>query len=219
MGPPDTDDITANTSNASASSETPKETKKAKREREEKEREEREREEKAKEEAEKERKEEEEKQKAEEKAATPEPPPEKKPRKEYKKKSKEPKETTPSKTERDLTPCHILVGEMEACDDSWPFLYPVNAKQFPTYKKIIKRPMDIATIKRKLEAAQYATREEFCDDVRLIFANCEVFNEDDSPVGKAGHAMRHLFDTRWVELIGQEANDKGESKSATSASK
>ncbi len=58
------------------------------------------------------------------------------------------------------------------------------------------RPMDIATIKRKLDSGSYKTREEFCDDVRLIFANCEVFNEDDSPVGKAGHAMRHLFDTR-----------------------
>ncbi len=42
-------------------------------------------------------------------------------------------------SDKDLAPCHTLVAEMEACDDSWPFLFPVNAKQFPTYRKIIRR--------------------------------------------------------------------------------
>lgn len=39
---------------------------------------------------------------------------------------------------------------MEIHEDSWPFLLPVNTKQFPTYKKIIKTPMDLSTIKRKI---------------------------------------------------------------------
>jgi hypothetical protein len=49
---------------------------------------------------------------------------------------------------------------------------------------------------------RYKSREEFCSDVRLIFNNCETFNEDDSPVGKAGHSMRSFFETRWGELNG-----------------
>lgn len=109
-----------------------------------------------------------------------------------------------SRSEKDLSPCMTVIGELEVSDDAWPFLFPVNTKQFPTYRKIISKPMDIASIKKKLESGAYGTREEFCDDVRLIFSNCEVFNEDDSPVGKAGHAMRNLFNTRWVELIGQD---------------
>ena len=36
--------------------------------------------------------------------------------------------------------------------------------------------------------------------MRVIFNNCETFNEDDSPVGKAGHSMRTLFEARWLEL-------------------
>jgi len=94
------------------------------------------------------------------------------------------------------------LAELEASDDAWPFLFPVNTKQFPTYKKIIPKPMDLATIKKKLENGDYKSRADFGDDVRLIFANCEVFNEDDSPVGKAGHAMRSLFDARWLEIMG-----------------
>lgn len=43
-----------------------------------------------------------------------------------------------------------LVEEMESQDEAWPFLLPVNTKQFPTYKKIIKCPMDISTIKKRL---------------------------------------------------------------------
>ena len=108
-----------------------------------------------------------------------------------------------AQAEKDLTPCRAVIEEMVTSDDSWPFLYPVNTKQFPTYKKIIKNPMDLMTIKKRLGDKTYRTRDDFCSDVRLIFSNCEVFNEDDSPVGKAGYAMKSLFNTRWAELIAE----------------
>lgn len=46
----------------------------------------------------------------------------------------------------------------------------------------------------------YKSRDDFIADVRLIFDNCEMFNEDDSPVGKAGHSLRKFFEARWVDL-------------------
>ena len=105
-----------------------------------------------------------------------------------------------TKMDKDLTICHTVISEMEALDHAWPFLQPVNTKQFPTYKKVIKQPMDLATIKKKLDSNGYKLRDGFLDDVRLIFSNCELFNEDDSPVGKAGHAMKRHFEARWAEL-------------------
>ncbi|KPU75750.1 uncharacterized protein Dana_GF12391, isoform E [Drosophila ananassae] len=101
---------------------------------------------------------------------------------------------------KELAVCKTLLGEMELHEDSWPFLLPVNTKQFPTYRKIIKSPMDLSTIKKKLQDLSYKSREDFCVDVRQIFDNCEMFNEDDSPVGKAGHGMRKFFESRWTEL-------------------
>jgi len=80
-------------------------------------------------------------------------------------------------------------------EEAWPFLEPVNTRQFPTYKKVIKTPMDLSTIKKGLTAGQYKSREGFLTDVRLIFDNCETFNEDDSPVGKAGHNLRLFFES------------------------
>ncbi|CAH0716943.1 unnamed protein product, partial [Brenthis ino] len=98
---------------------------------------------------------------------------------------------------KELQFCKNLLCEMECHEHAWPFLVPVNTKQFPQYRKVIKCPMDLSTIKRKLHDSIYKCKEEFASDVRLIFSNCEVFNEDDSPVGRAGHCMRQFFDQRW----------------------
>lgn len=52
---------------------------------------------------------------------------------------------------KELAACKSLLEDLECHDDAWPFLLPVNTKQFPTYKKIIKIPMDLSTIKKRLQ--------------------------------------------------------------------
>nr|XP_031848882.1 bromodomain adjacent to zinc finger domain protein 2A-like [Nomia melanderi] len=59
--------------------------------------------------------------------------------------------TLTKKQQRELAPCKVLLEQLEQQDEAWPFLLPVNTKQFPTYKKIIKTPMDLSTIKKKLQ--------------------------------------------------------------------
>lgn len=46
----------------------------------------------------------------------------------------------------------------------------------------------------------YKGKDEFKDDVGLIFQNCQIFNEDDSPVGKCGRNMKTFFHKRWTDL-------------------
>ena len=58
--------------------------------------------------------------------------------------------TSVSKVDKDISICQTILSELSGHEDSWPFLTPVNTKQFPTYKKIIKVPMDISTIRKKL---------------------------------------------------------------------
>ncbi|XP_076119637.1 bromodomain adjacent to zinc finger domain protein 2B-like isoform X3 [Alosa pseudoharengus] len=105
--------------------------------------------------------------------------------------------------ERDLTLCRILLADLESHPDAWPFLNPVNAKAVPGYRKVIKKPMDLATIKEKIANNQYLNLETFIIDVNLIFDNCEKFNEDNSDIGRAGHSMRKFFEKRWPELLKQ----------------
>ena len=47
---------------------------------------------------------------------------------------------------------------------------------------------------------RYCNCEEFAADAQLVFNNCQLFNEDTSEVGVAGHAMRIFFENRWAEF-------------------
>ncbi|XP_028411273.1 bromodomain adjacent to zinc finger domain protein 2B-like isoform X2 [Dendronephthya gigantea] len=101
---------------------------------------------------------------------------------------------------KDMAPCRSLLAEMEKHEDAWPFLVPVNPKQFPEYYTIILSPMDFHTMKVKLRDFQYTSREEFAADSRLVFDNCNHYNEDDSEVGQAGKRLRKFFEKRWQEI-------------------
>lgn len=65
------------------------------------------------------------------------------------------KEKKSTKEARELNVCKSILTEMEKSNDAWPFLLPVNTKQFPTYKKIIKKAMDMQTIRTKLDNGRY----------------------------------------------------------------
>lgn len=95
-----------------------------------------------------------------------------------------------------------LLNELLKNEAAWPFQTPVDAKQHPEYYECIKSPMDLSTMKKKMRNNQYHKREEFFRDVELILDNCRYYNEDDSPVGEAGHALRTFFEERWAKLFG-----------------
>jgi hypothetical protein len=58
---------------------------------------------------------------------------------------------------------------------------------------------------------RYKCQADFANDARLVFNNCETFNEDDSDVGIAGHTMRKSFEMKWAELLltGKKEEERG----------
>lgn len=83
-----------------------------------------------------------------------------------------------------------------------PFYEPVDwvKLEIPAYPRMIKKPMDLSTIKKKLEGGEYATAEKFHDDFKLMIRNCFQFNPTDTPVNNAGHELDRLFDEKWKNL-------------------
>ena len=59
-----------------------------------------------------------------------------------------------------------------------PFLQKVNKREAPDYYTIIKQPMDIGTMIKKLKSYSYKSKKEFTDDLNLIWANCLKYNAD-----------------------------------------
>ena len=47
----------------------------------------------------------------------------------------------------------------------------------PDYREIIKRPIDLLTMKLKLECDEYVTAQQFADDLALMLDNCETYNQ------------------------------------------
>ncbi|KAI5159029.1 Bromodomain Adjacent To Zinc Finger Domain Protein 2B [Manis pentadactyla] len=95
----------------------------------------------------------------------------------------------------------MILTEIENHEDAWPFRLPVNLNFVPGYTKVIKKPMDFSTIREKLISGQYPNLEAFAVTVRLVFDNCEAFNQDDSVTGRAGHSMRKYLEKKWTDTL------------------
>ena len=82
---------------------------------------------------------------------------------------------------------------------SFAFEQPVDpvSLNIPNYLKVIKKPMDMSTIRNKLKMGEYENAKEFEADWRLMFSNCYKFNPADHPVHRAGKALEEIFDERW----------------------
>mmetsp|Transcript_956 Transcript_956/g.1434 ORF Transcript_956/g.1434 Transcript_956/m.1434 type:complete len:732 (-) Transcript_956:281-2476(-) len=83
------------------------------------------------------------------------------------------------------------------------FRDPVDAValNLPTYSTIVKKPMDLGTLKNKLETGQYNSPYEFADDMRLVFANALAFTPDPrEPVNISARELSHLFEQKFSSL-------------------
>ncbi|KAG5639317.1 hypothetical protein H0H81_004520 [Sphagnurus paluster] len=83
-----------------------------------------------------------------------------------------------------------------------PFYEPVDwvKLDIPTYPKLVKKPMDLSTIRKKLDANMYPTAMKFFEDFKLMIRNCFVFNPAGTPVNQAGIELQRVFDDKWKSL-------------------
>jgi len=77
----------------------------------------------------------------------------------------------------------------------WPFLEPVDENLLPQYYEIIKNPMDLKSIKDKLDLKSYKGVDEFSNDLRLITENCHKFNDQGSDVYRCGTELNELVNS------------------------
>ncbi|KAJ2685254.1 hypothetical protein GGH99_003813, partial [Coemansia sp. RSA 1285] len=90
---------------------------------------------------------------------------------------------------------------------AFPFMRPVDVELdgCPTYYTVIQQPMDLSTIKRRLDQASspssggYASADEFEADVRLMLSNCFTFNPPGTPVYLLGKDIEAVFDAEWAK--------------------
>lgn len=85
--------------------------------------------------------------------------------------------------------CEKVVLELRNyTEHSTPFLNKVSKREAPNYHLIIKKSMDLNTVLKKLKTFQYESKQDFVDDVMLIWKNCLTYNSDPSHFLR-GHAI------------------------------
>lgn len=89
----------------------------------------------------------------------------------------------------DMTPwqhkrCTDILKELKKNPASLDFRYPVPYQEMRLfdYPEIIKNPMDLSTVDKKLKARKYETVDDFVSDINLIFSNCYLYNGPPGPM-------------------------------------
>ncbi|KAF4455346.1 hypothetical protein F53441_2309 [Fusarium austroafricanum] len=70
----------------------------------------------------------------------------------------------------------------------------------PDYLDKVKRPMDLTTIKAKMDRKEYTNEEEFLADVRQIFDNCFTYWKKGDPMWIAGEKLQKTFEDKFSHM-------------------
>lgn len=104
----------------------------------------------------------------------------------------------------DMTFCRQVITELTKKTHqnlNWPFMQPVDpvALGIPDYFTVVKQPMDLSTIRHKIDAREYLNAEQFEADVRLVFTNCYTYNAPDTDVVQMAKALESIFESKWAQ--------------------
>ncbi|WOL17367.1 transcription factor GTE1 [Canna indica] len=104
-----------------------------------------------------------------------------------------------------------------------PFMNPVDVKGLglDDYYEVIKKPMDIGTIKNQMEAKDgsgYKNVREIYADVRLVFTNAMKYNDDRCDIHIMAKTLLEKFEEKWLlllpKVVEEEARQKEEAAQA-----
>ncbi|GAA6099473.1 bromodomain-containing protein 3a isoform X1 [Tachysurus ichikawai] len=104
-----------------------------------------------------------------------------------------------------LKHCDTILKEMlskKHAAYAWPFYKPVDAEalELHDYHDIIKHPMDLSTVKKKMDAREYPDAQSFASDVRLMFSNCYKYNPPDHEVVAMARKLQDMFEMRFAKM-------------------
>ncbi|XP_047555228.1 bromodomain-containing protein 3 isoform X1 [Lutra lutra] len=104
-----------------------------------------------------------------------------------------------------LRHCDSILKEMlskKHAAYAWPFYKPVDAEalELHDYHDIVKHPMDLSTVKKKMDSREYPDAQGFAADIRLMFSNCYKYNPPDHEVVAMARKLQDVFEMRFAKM-------------------
>lgn len=93
-----------------------------------------------------------------------------------------------------------IVAKLTTRKDSEYFREPVDwrALDLHDYPVIIKKPMDLNTIKKNVMGGHYQREEDAAEDIRLIFINAMTYNAPGSRVYANAKSLSEYWENCWA---------------------
>eukprot|EP01083_Nonionella_stella_P034584 94651_1 len=114
----------------------------------------------------------------------------------------ESKPNSNNKVSEELQQCLALLDELTKQEDADAFLNPVDweALKLPDYPVIIKKPMDLGTIRDNINDGKYDDAYDFAEDVRLVWKNAKLYNTPGSPIYINAESLSQLFERKFPRI-------------------
>ena len=98
--------------------------------------------------------------------------------------------------------CQHHIDELMKSPMTQPLRVPVDPVKdsAPNYLKVIKNPMDLGTIKKKLRTNQYQSVDEFVSDIKLVCDNSITYNGKNSMLGMIADDIMAMTN-KWKENL------------------
>lgn len=83
-----------------------------------------------------------------------------------------------------------------------PFREPVDAVKLciPDYHRIIRHPMDLGTIRKRLENGYYFSAKECIEDFKTMFSNCYTYHKPAEDIVLAARILEKIFRAKVSEM-------------------
>ncbi|XP_055807197.1 transcription factor GTE4 isoform X2 [Solanum dulcamara] len=101
-----------------------------------------------------------------------------------------------------LKNCRALLERLMKHKHGWVFNQPVDTEGLGLhdYFDIIKNPMDLGTVKSRLETNLYKSPKEFAENVRLTFQNAMTYNPKGQDVYMMAEQLSKIFEEKWPTI-------------------
>ncbi|CAM8955876.1 unnamed protein product [Rhodiola kirilowii] len=98
--------------------------------------------------------------------------------------------------------CSALLERLLKHKFSRIFDSPVDVKGLGLhdYFSIIKQPMDLGTVRERLNSEYYKVPREFAEDVRLTFSNAMTYNPEGHEVHTMAKVLLKIFEEKWAAI-------------------
>lgn len=96
-----------------------------------------------------------------------------------------------------------LIEKLMKADTKGFFHYPFDYKGLglAEYRKVVKHPLDLGTIKKRLESKEYFNGDDVAKDIELVFNNASLFFSVDKKEHQAARQLLNMFNIEYNKLL------------------